>query len=112
MMSIMTEYNQTGSGSELQRVNVFIDLEGKPKPDSEKNRQENIDVIKTWFEERAEPIKDAIRKIGGVVLEQSWMYGSLRIGISEDRVVANYMEVITEIPNVVEVRLPNQLKRD
>jgi hypothetical protein len=104
----MTESDSPGARSQLQDVLVFINNSGKPDLDIGiegtnlvTNRAMNI-----WFEAQSHQAKDVIRKLGGVILEQSWFYSGLRAGVPAENLEI-HMQTIGAVDNVTGVHFPN-----
>jgi cell division protein FtsX len=109
---MMTENDPTLSQQETQKFIVWMDLGEKPESTPEATRHERIAIIKSHFEEKSEPVQDAIRKLGVAVLDQAWLNETLLIELSKSQLDANVTEQIESISGVVEVSRSKRLIRE
>lgn len=107
----MSEYNSTNPEAEVYKFNVFIDVDDAPMAIGQ-TRSEMIEQGKRLFEEHAGPVKDAIRKLGGFILSESFLAEEIQIGLSELRVEAGGIEEIRRLPHVIGVEVPLQLQEE
>lgn len=92
---------------ERRDVLVFINHDDRPDLDLdmhgtclEKNRAMN-----KWFDDKSLAVREAIAKLGGVVLEQNWFWSGLRAGLPVEG-IDTAMDTVRETEHVTQVHFP------
>jgi hypothetical protein len=82
---------------------VVIELGGAAPEDA----SPDLESARTRFQQAAEPIRARIRELGGVVLGESWLSGTL-----ECRVPASAVAALQERADVAVLDVPHRVSRE